>query len=77
MSKVNKGYTTFCKLGKEIYLKKYKQKRRKMKVKYFLVGLAMCAYILYKRLKYRRPIRNIEKDAKNIQKIVKKEDWLF
>ena len=45
-----------------------------MKVKYFLVGLAMCAYILYKRLKYRRPIRNIEKDAKNIQKIVKKED---
>ena len=38
-----------------------------MKVKYFLVGLVMSGYIIYKRLKYRKPVKSMENDAKKVQ----------
>lgn len=41
-----------------------------MKVKYFLVGIAICIYILYKRLIIKKPNESIKKDVKKLKKII-------
>lgn len=45
-----------------------------MKIKYFLIGLVMCIYILYKRLNSKKPVESIEKDAKKVKEVIKKEE---